>query len=126
MVIECMCSWITVVGTISSLDGGEVAVQTGSSVTVSFSILGAYPFIASGEIVWTFTNLAGQVTSISPGDGSKYTASQDQQSLTITNAVMADAGTYTITATNVAGQASSSVVLIVVGKLKLQWCAIIT
>lgn len=100
---------------ISSVQGGIAGVLTGESTTVSFSITGSYPSITSNELLWTFTNGAGQVVPISTGV--KYRISQDRLSLTINNAMLTDAGTYSVTATNVAGSASGTVDLTVIGKM---------
>ena len=92
------------VGSIDSL-GGNASVIVGQDITINFTLSGAYPVVLPENLQWSFTN-EGQTTVIMEGNG-KYSFSQSRLGLTISNCDLADAGRYTLTASNVAGMTTN-------------------
>ena len=78
----------------------------------------ATPPVDPSNIQWHFKPNLEQLLGIS-NNNTKYKFSSDKHSLIISNVQASDAGTYTITAMNIAGMNSSTATLVVYGMSNL-------
>ena len=88
----------------------KVEVERNSAITISFSLLRAYPQILANSTAWRKDNESIEYTS------NKYSVSIDMLSLTIYNVEVSDEGIYTIEVTNVVASTSSSITMEVFGE----------
>ena len=80
----------------------------------------ATPPVDPSNIQWHFKpNLDDEQLLGISNNNTKYTFSSNKHSLIISNVQASDAGTYTITAMNIAGMNSSTVTLVVYGMSNL-------
>ena len=83
-------------------------------VMISFSVLGANPLVdPDNGIVWTFQS-SSDSTAITETE--RYSFVNNNNALMINRARLEDTGTYSLTATNIAGSHTASVAINVVGK----------
>ena len=85
------------------------------SATLSFLVEDDIPMVMLSDSDWSVTNEEGEHTLAD--EDPRFTFSPDFTSLTITDVHRLDEGTYTLTATNVAGTGSDSIFLDVQCKL---------
>ena len=79
------------------------------SITLSFEVTDDIPPVTLTSSDWMVTNSEGPHT-IAPEDP-RFTFSEDFTSLTIDDVHAYDEGTYTLTATNIAGSNSASIIV---------------
>ena len=84
----------------------------GRPVALQFTISADIPPVATSDIVWTFTNTSGATSTLTVDDG----LSPDRLTLNISAVEYSDEGTYTLTASNVAGAGMATITLDVRGK----------
>ena len=96
-----------------------LAIPRNRSINISFNITATPPVVPS-NIRWHFKSSLDdeQLLEIS-NSNTNYTFSSDKHSLIISNVQASDAGTYTITAINIAGMNSTTVTLVVYGMSNL-------
>lgn len=78
-----------------------------SNFTIRFQIVDALPPVDSSNIQWHFTNLNGTRTEIR--SSSHYTLSSDIRELHIHSVQLADRGSYSLTASNEAGNGTAAI-----------------
>ena len=101
---------------------GRIAGVLETSVTLSFTILDAYPEVQTENIQWTFSNLNGSSFDIPTNSVSTNFSiltgvfSGHRLSLTLLGLTSDFEGMYTMTATNEAGSDSAVVELVIEGQ----------
>lgn len=88
----------------------------GQSIVLSFLITEDDPPVSVENIRWEFTSL-GATINITNTSSSHYMLSEDRRNLTIQQLTIAQAGMYTLFATNKAGERSNSIRLEVQSEL---------
>lgn len=113
--------------TVTAIDSEPIGVETRdgtpSQITVGFSITRDFPEVELDNITWTYIAQGqGQDQNVDvltlASNNSRYELSDDRRTLTIIDVSFSDAGTFTLVATNEAGIGSTSLELIVHGKLR--------
>lgn len=91
-----------------------ITVAEGNKVILSFNISGAKPSVIPDQVMWSFTNLAGQHYDININE--RYNFSIDKSKLILMDTHRTDRGNYSIIINHNTGQYSSSIELFIKGK----------
>ena len=86
----------------------------GNKVILSFNISGAKPSVIPDQVIWSFTNLAGQRYDININE--RYNFSIDKSKLILMDTHRTDRGNYSIIINHNTGQYNSSIELFIKGK----------
>ena len=111
---------------------GRIAGVLETSVTLSFTILDAYPEVQTENIQWTFSNLNGSSFDIPTNSVSTNFSiltgvfSGHRLSLTLLGLTSDFEGMYTMTATNEAGSDSAVVELVIEGQCDTHHLVVLT
>jgi len=108
--------YVVLAAALPNVRGASTTAIAGRSITITFSISGDYPPVSPSDITWQFNSSSGTTTSISTAADSRYTFSDNRLSLTISNVSLTDEGSYRLSASNHAGNNSTTVMLTVYGE----------
>jgi len=108
--------YVVLAAALPNVRGASTTAIAGRSITITFSISGDYPPVSPSDITWQFNSSSGTTTSISTAVDSRYTFSDNWLSLTISNVSLTDEGSYRLSASNYAGNNSTTVMLTVYGE----------
>ena len=92
----------------------------GMSTTLQFSVSAdALPPVTPANVEWQFNPISSPVVTLTPSSSARYSFSADMLSLTITDLVLADEGTYTLIVSTIAGSNSADIHMFVRGILHI-------
>jgi len=107
--------YVVLAAALPNVRGASTTAIAGRSITIIFSISGDYPPVSPSDITWQFNSSSGTTRIITAAD-SRYTFSDNRLSLTISNVSLTDEGPYRLSASNYAGNNSTTVMLTVYGE----------
>ena len=119
MIVRTLVFFILVRPTVISTSNNIIIGVEFRNIQFSFMITSALPSVSSDDIQWYFTQEGtNNAVPLIPGDDSThYQFSEDRLTLRIINITRAgDSGNYSVTASNIVGQSTATIILDVQSK----------